>query len=379
MTDAEDPRVLVCGGGPSGLLVAGTVAAAGIATTVVEASAAPPAGLRASTLHARSMEVLDELGVPGLGGLPRSSRGHYVGLPLDLGGAPSRWAGSWRCAQPDLVRRLTRWALLRGVRLLRGERVRSVVQRPTHVIATTTEERRLVGEVLVGADGADSDVRAMAGIAVDGPDPRRCLVRADVLGGGLRPRRFERIGDLTVTCAPIAGRTSRVMVHDPSWPVGQEVGAGTLRATWRAVTGEDLPSAIDWIDTFADRTGVAERATAGRVVLCGDAAHQFIPIGGVALNSAIIGAHAVAQRIIEFCRGDGDALGRYSLQSTGRARETAARLRNEARLLFDVSAGTRAERAGIAARLDDDERFHDQVVRTIAGIESGTRGKAVPR
>jgi 2-polyprenyl-6-methoxyphenol hydroxylase-like FAD-dependent oxidoreductase len=364
------PGVLVAGAGPSGLLLAGIVARAGTPVTVLEARPVASGQIRASTLHAGTMQVLHAHGLPGLEELPHTGTGHYVGLPLDLSQAPSPWAGIRRCPQPELLRRLERWARAQGVLLLRGRRVRSVQQDQDQVVVGTADGRRFTAVVLVAADGQASTVREHLRLRCQGPAGTRSMVRADLRDVRLRPRRFERIGARTLTSAALNERITRVMVHDPRWAVGVPVGPEVLRATWRDSTGEQLPQRMDWIDTFCDSTSWVEQMVVGRIAFCGDAAQQFIPIGGAALNGALIGADLLARRILDQLQSrKPTALQEHARASAGVAAREAARLQDEARLLFAVGPEVRRERARIAERIRHDERFRTRLVHQVSRLD----------
>src|SRR5947207_507416 len=92
--------VIVVGAGPVGLALAGELRAGGAEVTVLERLETPTTQSRATTLDARTMELLDERGLLAtLGTVPREPRGHFGGLPLDLDSQPSSFAGQWKVPQ----------------------------------------------------------------------------------------------------------------------------------------------------------------------------------------------------------------------------------------------------------------------------------------
>lgn len=361
--------VIVVGAGPSGLLAAGIMARAGIATTVLEETITASTQTRASTLHAGTMEMLERHEVPNLFDLPYTLNGHYIGLPLDLSSAPSPWAGIRRCPQPELVRRLAAWARSHGVRLERDRQVSRLEQTASSVRIRTLSGHQYTARFLVGADGAASTIRQTLGVGLSGPAATRSLVRADTKALGLRPRRFEKIGRLTVTAAALDTTTTRMMMHDPRWMVGQAVGEGEFLTAWAEATGETLPEGLEWIDTFNDGATYAELMVRGNVALCGDAAHQFVPIGGTALNSALLGAEALARRVVRHLHGCPVSLKEHADEAPATAAREARRLRAEARLIFGLGEGIRREREAIAVQLRDDARFRADTVRAVSRLE----------
>lgn len=370
MTEPETSDVLVVGAGPSGLLLAGILAGAGARVTVLEARDAPSPQTRASTLHARAREILDHHGVEFSPELPWSAHGHYGGLRVDLSQVDSGRAGVWKCPQPELVRTLTGWARGHGARLLHGEHVESVREQGGRCLVRTRAGTTFSGTLLVAADGRRSTVRSLLGIECGGEPATRVLVQADVQGDGLAGRRFERHGRYTVTAAPISPGITRVMLHDPRWPEGEERTLEDLRTAWKESTGETLPAEPSWSRTFSDDTTVAHPLVKGRVVLCGDAAHPFVPIGGQALNTSLMDAEALGWRVLGYL-DDGDRQGLLDYQDERFSWLTvlAGRLRAQARLLFDTDAAATERKALVAARLAGDADYRRRIADALAGVD----------
>ncbi|MFF2142293.1 FAD-dependent monooxygenase [Kitasatospora sp. NPDC058190] len=368
------PDVLVVGAGPSGLLLAGILAGGGARVTVLESRETPNPQTRASTLHARAMEILDSHGVAFAPRLPRGTQGHYGGLSVDLSRVRSARAGVWRCPQPELVRTLGDWAYHRGVRVQRGEHVVSVREQEGRCEVTTRTGRTVGAALLVAADGQESTVRSLLGIECAGAPPARVLVQADLHHCEVPKRRFERRGRYTVTAAPLSAEVTRVLIHDPRWPAGEERSAEDLRAAWQDATGEGLPVEPSWVRTFGDDTRVARRLVEGRFVLCGDAAHPFVPIGGQALNTSLMDADALGHRALRYLRtGDPRALLDYQRERSPWLGVLAQRLRGQARLLFDTDEATAAYKARVAERLDTDEVFRAGIADCLAGVDAPGR------
>ncbi|MFJ7592841.1 FAD-dependent monooxygenase [Streptomyces sp. NPDC097617] len=362
--------VVVVGAGPSGLLLAGILAGAGARVTVLESRGAPDPQIRASTLHARAMEIFDSHGVEFAPELPHSTHGHYGGLPVDLSRVESDRAGVRRCPQPELVRTLSGWAGRRGARLLYGEHVESVHGQGQHRLVSTRTGRTFGAALLVAADGQRSTVRALLGIHCEGAPATRVLVQADLLRSPVPGRRFERRGRYTVTAAPLSDEVTRLMIHDPRWPVGRPRTAEDLAAAWHAATGEVLPAEPSWLRTFSDDTSVAHRLVEGRDVLCGDAAHPFIPIGGQALNTSLMDAEALGWRILAHLEdGDPQGLLEYGEERAAWLDVLARRLRAQARLLFDTDEAATAHKARVAERLNSDEAYRQKIADSLAGVD----------
>ncbi|MEU1433722.1 FAD-dependent monooxygenase [Streptomyces sp. NPDC005786] len=286
-----DTQVVIVGAGPVGLLLAGELRLGGAHVVVLERRTAPTTESRASTLHARTMEILDSRGLwDGLPDPPNDLRGHFAGIPLDLR-LPGSRAGQWKVPQYDTERLLERWAAGLGAEIRRGYEVRAVSDRGGHVEAEAVGDGGLIrvrGSRLVACDGEDSTVRDLVGAAFPGHEARRELLRADVLGIDVPDRRFERLPDGLAIAARRGDGVTRVMVHEHGTPALRRDGApafGEIAQAWKRVTGEDISGGTPvWVDAFGDAARQLAQYRHGRILFAGDAAHRQMPIGGQALN-----------------------------------------------------------------------------------------------
>ncbi|MGW4125909.1 SDR family oxidoreductase [Nocardia sp. NPDC004711] len=305
----DDTEVLIVGAGPVGLLLAGDLAGAGVGVTVFEQLSEPTTESRASTLHARTMEVLAERGVlERLGPLPDGGPGHFGGLRLDLTEAdPShRFTGQWKCPQTRLEAVLGERAVEAGAVLRRGYRVAalSADDGEVGVETVTTQGRRCRhrGAYLVGCDGERSTVRELAGFELAGAAATREMLRADVAGIDIRARRFERLPHGLAVSSRWPDGSTRVMVHRygavPGL-VGTEPKFATIASAWKQVTGESIDEGKPlWRNAFDNTSRQVTRYRRGRVLLAGDAAHQQMPVGGQALNLGLQDAADLSDRLI---------------------------------------------------------------------------------
>lgn len=304
-------RVAVVGAGPVGLALAGELALAGIDVLVLERLAEPSGESRASTLHARTMELFDLRGLLGrFGDLPREPSGHFGGISLPLA-VPSPFAGLWKYPQTDTVAILREWAHGLGARVLDAHELRSLDQHDSGVLATVATPEgpcTVAAEFIVGCDGEYSAVRRLAGIALRGRAADKQMHRMDLTGVELPNRRFQRLPGGLAVAARRDGVT-RVMVHEfgaPPAPEGDFPDFADVCAVWRRVTGEDIAAATPiWVDTFGNVSRQAERYRAGRVLLAGDAAHQQMPVGGQAMNLGIQDAFNLGWKLAAYLHGYG--------------------------------------------------------------------------
>jgi FADH2 O2-dependent halogenase len=290
-----DTDVIVVGAGPAGLLLAGELRLGGARVTVLERLAAPTTESRASTLHARTMELLDQRGLLGpLGTPPHEPMGHFGGLPLDLSEPTTRYPGQWKVPQARVEELLARWATGLGAVVRREHELLGLTAGSATgdggvevEVATPDGVTRLTGAYLVGCDGEQSSVRRLGGFDFPGSDATKELLRCDVLGLDIPNRRFQRLPNGVAIAATRNGVT-RVMVHEFGREVRPRSGDpeyAEIAAVWARVTGEDITGGTPtWLNAFGNTTRQAAAYRQGRVLLAGDAAHRQMPVGGQALN-----------------------------------------------------------------------------------------------
>src|SRR5690606_12483483 len=103
--------VVIAGGGPTGLMLAGELALAGVDCVIVEKRESQDlVGSRAPGLHARTIEVLDQRGIAKrflAAGYTAQVAG-FAGVRLDISDFPTRHPYGLALVQKHSERRLTR-------------------------------------------------------------------------------------------------------------------------------------------------------------------------------------------------------------------------------------------------------------------------------
>jgi bifunctional oxygenase/reductase len=305
-----DTDVIVVGAGPVGLMLAGELRLGGARVTLLERLGAPTTESRASTLHARTMELLDSRGlVDCFGELPHDPRGHFGGIPLDLS-LPGSHPGQWKAPQTRTEAVLQQWCVSLGADLRRDHELRGLVERRDRVEAEAAGPAGTVllrARYLVGCDGEDSTVRRLAGIDFPGHDAVREMIRADVDGIEIPDRRFQRLPNGLAVAARRGDGVTRVMVHVYGAKPADRGGAPEFAEVcdaWRHVTGEDICRGTPlWLNAFGDASRLAARYRAGRILLAGDAAHRQMPVGGQALNLGLQDAANLGWKLAAVVRG----------------------------------------------------------------------------
>ncbi|MBT2554661.1 FAD-dependent monooxygenase [Arthrobacter sp. ISL-5] len=294
--------VVIAGGGPTGLMLAGELALAGVDVAIVERRASQElAGSRAGGLHSRTIEVLDQRGIADR----FLSEGQVVQVAgfastrLDISDFPTRHPYALGLWQNHIERILAGWVAELAVPIHYGTEVTGIAQDPAGVDVELSDGRSLRAQYLAGCDGGRSLIRKAAGIEFPGWDPTTSSLIAQVemteepeLGIRHTPSGMHALGKVEYKIK------DGEVVYKPGGTVGvmlTESHVGTSEPTLRdisegliAVYGTDYGiHSPTWISRFTDMTRQAAAYREGRILLAGDAAHVHSPVGGQGLNTGV--------------------------------------------------------------------------------------------
>jgi 2-polyprenyl-6-methoxyphenol hydroxylase-like FAD-dependent oxidoreductase len=293
--------VLIAGAGPTGLTLGALLAAKNVPAVVIDAQAEGANTSRAAVVHARTLEVLEELDATE----PLRARGVEIGdftvhdrrrtlMTVPFGGLPTAYPFTLMVPQDE-----TEAVLLDRLHKLGG-----TVHRPFRLTALEEDADAVVAHVaepdgtecmvrakwVVGADGMHSTVRDEAGIGFGGGSYRQSFVLADVRMKWPREASVEMLvsPEGVTVVAPLPDDRYRIVatVDDAPREPGWDEVSRILDARGPGGDGTRLTELL-WTSRFRIHRRVAGRFRAGRVLLAGDAAHVHSPAGGQGMNTGI--------------------------------------------------------------------------------------------
>lgn len=319
--------ICIVGAGPSGLSLAIALHKAGLKPLLLEKHATPANTSRAAVVHARTLEVFEELDVtPRLlaAGIRvpifRVRDRDRVLMTADFSGLATSYPFTLMCPQ-DVTEAILRERLAElGGTIQRGAAVTFVdchADGATVTVARDDVTQEIAVQWVIGCDGGHSIVREGVGIAFEGQAYEQKFVLADVqmewpLAHDEVSLFFSPSG--LVVVAPLPQDRVRIVATVDEAPQSPDIGFIERLLVERGPTGTSTHvQHLVWSSRFQVAHKLAGQFVKGRAVLCGDAAHVHSPAGGQGMNTGIQDAVTLAKPLLEaFRSGDEGALSAWA-------------------------------------------------------------------
>lgn len=394
--NGRDPDVLIVGAGPAGMILAHELLRRGVRCRMVAKRQSPSGSTRAFTLHARTMEMFDHMGIASrideLREICPGNRFHFRELDLapertpvldftHLPGTSYAYYGKVNQNELDQALREALAAKYSFYPEFNTEYVTSeadesgVEARLRH---GSGREERVRVPWLVGADGAKSAVRDALGIAFEQKDgPTMTMSMADVRLDGFKGDRawvnyfVSQKGFMLVTGLP-GGKFRLYLAGELEKDF--KAGAPALTAFQQTLDFFDTGAHIEevlWSSTWEIRKIVGDTYSSGRVLLCGDATHVHSPAGGQGMNACMQDAFNLGWKLAAAIHGHAapDILATYGAERQPIAEQVTAGSDRMAQILFNATVPV-AERF----TLTQDPAWHDEAILRISALSHNYRG-----
>jgi 2-polyprenyl-6-methoxyphenol hydroxylase-like FAD-dependent oxidoreductase len=314
------PEVLVVGAGPVGLTMACELARHGVPCRIVDASPGPTEQSRALAIHARTLEVFEDLGIVDEV-LAKARKAHGVAafssdgsrimhITFDLEGLETPYPYTLILPQGETERLLVERLKKHGIEVERQVSLTGLAQDGSGVTASLLDAEGNSSESrtpwLIGCDGARSAVRKGLGLPFEGADYPESFLLADVRLSWDRPDDEVTIitspeGQLAGFPLPEPGRWRLMHISTGTIDESEAVPSHAVSRFQTMLHENGRPEAVvsdpGWISVFKIHRRVVGRFREGRCFVAGDAAHIHSPAGGQGMNTGIQDAYNLAWKL----------------------------------------------------------------------------------
>jgi 2-polyprenyl-6-methoxyphenol hydroxylase-like FAD-dependent oxidoreductase len=301
--------ILIVGAGPSGLVLALSLARRGVTFRIISDAKGPGEHSRAMAVHARTLEFYQQFGFAddvvaagirtqhvhlreaGASGHAREIKSFSFD---DLGGGISPFPFVLTYPQDDHERLLVSKLDAENVHIEWNTKLTSFIQDESGVHATIAhtdgQTENADFDYICGCDGAHSQVRQSLKLGFSGGTYDQLFYVADVkIASGFDTDMWVNLGSHILTLMlPVrsTGMQRLIGLVPPELSNRHELTFEHIRAPVETLTNLRV-TAVNWFSTYRVHHRVADHFHAGRAFLLGDAGHIHSPAGGQGMNTGI--------------------------------------------------------------------------------------------
>ncbi|MFI1918706.1 FAD-dependent monooxygenase [Nocardia sp. NPDC020380] len=317
--------VVIVGAGPAGMTAGITLADAGVDVVLLDKVAEGANTSRAVVIHARTMEVLETLGLADTihdQGLIVPTFVLYDGdralTHISFAGLPTKYPYTVMIGQQHTEAILLARLEKAGGKVLRPYEVSGFTQDESGVTVGYTAADGTAGSIradyVIGADGMHSNVREATGIGFTGSTYPESFVLADIRMNWPDPRDLVSLHlspEGATIVAPLPDeqntryRVVATVAEADEKPSLEDVQA--ILDARRPHSGAKVQEVL-WSSRFRVHHRLADHYRAGRVFLAGDAAHVHSPAGGQGMNTGIQDAAFLGALLARVHAGEPDSI-----------------------------------------------------------------------
>lgn len=380
---ADMSPILIIGAGPTGLSLAIALRQRGARVIVIDRQPHGANTSRAAVIHARTLQVLEQLGVTAklleegiiVPKFRVRDRDRLL-LDIDFGELPGRYPFTLMLPQEQTEAILRARLREVGVEVQWATELDTVAQQGDRLVAhlkSAAGNIDMHASWVVGCDGLHSKVREEAEIPFVGGTYRQEFVLADVdmdwpLARSEVDLFFAPRGLMVV--APLPHGRYRIVATASKPPEQPDMSFIQRLLDERGTSSE--PGRINnviWSSRFHVHHRLAANVISGNIILCGDAAHVHSPAGGQGMNTGIQDAVSLADPLLHAMNGDRTPLLAWADARQKVARSVVRLTDRMTRLATLRSPAACTVRNGIVNTIRRIPSARNAIARRIAGLD----------
>ncbi len=314
-------KILICGAGPTGLMLAAQLALYGVKLVIIDKKEDVTTLSKAAALQARSLEIFEDMGLAKralekgvkLKGMQFFEKDQKLG-GISFEGLRSKYDYLLGISQEETERLLCEKLLSYGQEVLwKHELIELEIEEGETFAKIKSENGEIKKEgpftYVLGCDGIHSKVRDIAKIPFLGSDLKETFALADIQieDGPIKDFGLAYLGQNGVALFfPLPDHHVRLILNNVK-QTDQNLDQAYFESIISKRTGQVFQiKKLIWGSHFFIHYKKARRFKEKNLILAGDAGHVHSPAGGQGMNTGLQDAYNLAWRLVFVLRQDSD-------------------------------------------------------------------------